>query len=66
MTENSIRTKYIKLWLFSILIFSCISICIQIYISQNNDYIPKDNIIDYKILSSLTPEYPKPLFNFMD
>lgn len=64
--EKSSKTKYIKLWLFLITLFSCIMICIQIYISQTNDYILKENIIDYKILSSLTPKYPKPLFNFTD
>ena len=64
--KDSTKTKYIKLWLFLIVIFSCIIICIQIYFSQNNNYIAKENIIDYKILSKLTPDYPKPLFNFND
>lgn len=64
--KDSIKTKYIKLWLFLVIIFSCIIICIQIYFSQYNDYILKENIIDYKMLSSLTQDYPKPLFNFSD
>jgi len=64
--KDSTKTKYIKLWLFLIVIFSCVVICIQIYLLQNNDYILKENIIDYKILSTLTPDYPKPLFNFSD
>ena len=65
------KSKYIKLWLFLIALFSCIVICIQIYFTQYDQYISKENIIDYKILSSLTsdllPDYPpKPLFNFND
>lgn len=65
------KSKYIKLWLFLIVLFSCVVICTQIYFKQYDQYIPKENIIDYKILSSLTENYmpnymPKPLFNFND
>ncbi|QKF93944.1 hypothetical protein QKU48_gp0486 [Fadolivirus algeromassiliense] len=67
--ESTLKHKYIKFWLFAVLLISCIFICIQIYINNNSHYIPKENIIDYKILSSLTPKYPNfppPLYNFMD
>lgn len=67
--EYSLKHKYIKFWLFSVLLVSCIFVCIQIYLNSTGEYIPKEDIIDYKILSSLTPRYPNfppPLYNFQD
>jgi len=64
--NNNFQNKYIKIWLFSILVLSCIFICIQIYLNNFHDYIDKENIIDYKLLSKITPKYPPPLYNFMD
>lgn len=57
---------YIKLWLFLILVTSCVFICVQIYMNGTRGYIPKENIIDYTFLKSMTPKYPPPLYNFSD
>ena len=59
-------SKYIMIWLFFILIFTCIFVFILILGNYNSPYLTRDNLLDYRILSSLAPKYPPPLFNFMN
>jgi hypothetical protein len=63
--DKTLRNKYIKLWICLVVIFSCAMILIQVYINSTH-YIPKNRIFDYDILRQMTPDYPPPLFNFME
>lgn len=61
--------KYIQIWFFLILVFTCLFILIFIGIYSINltdNYLTRDKLLDYRIISSLNPKYPPPLFNFMN
>jgi len=58
-------SKYIQIWLFLILMFTCLFILLFIG-NYNINYLTRDKLLDYRIISSLNPKYPPPLFNFMN
>jgi len=66
MKPEDIRTRYIKYWLISVLLFGIIMILIQIIINRSYPEFTNSDLLEYKYMVDHTPDYPPPLFNFMD
>lgn len=64
--KNSLKYRYIKLWVFFLVLFSCIMILLQIFKNNTNQNLSHNKFFDYKYITANTPLYPPPLFNFMN
>lgn len=69
MIKPDYKMKYVKIWLYSIIILSIFVLLVQfIYRNDitNYNYESINFLTDSEFLKSITPEYPPPLFNFND
>lgn len=57
--------KYIKYWLFAVVIISIIALLLQ-FIINNSEDVQLISQTDRAQLRSITPAYPPPLVNFMN
>lgn len=58
------KKTLMKYWIISIIIFSILILLIQFICGNNGSYLPSN--LNNKIMESITPNYPPPLFNFVD
>jgi hypothetical protein len=64
--DKPLKTKYLKLWLISVVLFSCVMILVYFCINKLYPKIYREQFLDFKIRSSVLPDYPPPLTNFID
>lgn len=64
--NNSLKNRYVKMWLVSLFILSVIYLFACYLIDKNTLYVQRFSDSHHSIFRSLTPNYPPPLRNFMD
>lgn len=65
--ENSdLRVRYLKYWLIAVLVFGIIVLLAQVVINRSSNPIKDKDLFEYHLMKHWTPDYPPPLYNFMD